>query len=219
MHEGITEGEKEVFKLISPEVMFDVGVRDDLSYYNIKPECEYHLFEPHKPFTDLLKKKLAKRVILNKYGLSDKQEKLTYYPNTQSFVYQEWEHTDVGLKYVTKTIDWYCKKNSIKKIDFLKIDTEGFDYKVLLGANKMMPNIKYIQFEYWDGVWKFKELLKNFELFLIKESKLLTAIRSLSNDKKYDQLLTPITNEVATFIDEVLIKVLGSGGNVLCKRK
>lgn len=48
------------------------------------------------------------------------------------------------------TLDEFCKKNNIDHIDFLKIDTEGNEYFVLLGAEKMISNhqIDIIQFEY-----------------------------------------------------------------------
>ena len=37
-----------------------------------------------------------------------------------------------------QTIDDYCDKNSIGQIDILKIDTQGFDYEVLKGAERML---------------------------------------------------------------------------------
>ena len=38
------------------------------------------------------------------------------------------------------TIDSYCKKNNISKIDFLKIDTEGYELNVLEGAVDMLSS-------------------------------------------------------------------------------
>ena len=42
----------------------------------------------------------------------------------------------------------YLENNSIKNIDFLKIDTEGYEYDVLLGLNKKILNTKIIMFEH-----------------------------------------------------------------------
>ena len=39
-------------------------------------------------------------------------------------------------------------ENNIQSIDFLKIDTEGYEMNVLLGFNDYLNNIKIIQFEY-----------------------------------------------------------------------
>ena len=48
-----------------------------------------------------------------------------------------------------KTIDKFVKKNKIKKIDFIKIDTEGSEYFILKGGLKTIEKFKpIIQFEY-----------------------------------------------------------------------
>lgn len=38
------------------------------------------------------------------------------------------------------TLDNYCLKNSIEKIDLIKIDTEGFEFYILKGASNMLIN-------------------------------------------------------------------------------
>ena len=38
--------------------------------------------------------------------------------------------------------------NKISKIDFLKIDTEGYEMKVLLGLEKEFKNVSIIMFEH-----------------------------------------------------------------------
>jgi FkbM family methyltransferase len=43
-------------------------------------------------------------------------------------------------KVVTMTIDAYCQKNGISQIDLLKVDVEGAEYQVLLGARKMLQD-------------------------------------------------------------------------------
>ena len=57
-------------------------------------------------------------------------------------------------KYVKKlsipcvSVDDYCEENEIDSIDFMKIDVEGGEIKVLQGSKKMFGRIKKIQFEY-----------------------------------------------------------------------
>ena len=45
-------------------------------------------------------------------------------------------------------LDDYISQNEIKKIDLLKIDTEGFELKVLKGLKKKNNLVKYIYFEH-----------------------------------------------------------------------
>lgn len=57
---------------------------------------------------------------------------------------------DVKEEVAVETLDGFCEKHSIKSIDFLKLDVEGNEYKVLSGAKKMINggNISFIQFEF-----------------------------------------------------------------------
>ncbi len=48
---------------------------------------------------------------------------------------------------ITRLSD-YLGDNAIKNIDFLKIDTEGYEYEVLLGLNKKILDTKIIMFEH-----------------------------------------------------------------------
>ena len=42
----------------------------------------------------------------------------------------------------------YLIKQKIKKVDFLKIDTEGSEFDVLIGAEKFLQKIHFIIFEH-----------------------------------------------------------------------
>jgi FkbM family methyltransferase len=208
----IPQEELEVFKSLKDiNIVFDVGCRTDTEYYDLRPDLEYHLFEPNPEFYNQIK--LTSNTIINNYGLGDKEEYVEYFPYIQSFSLVEWRGHG-GDKYLVKTLDSYGVVP-----DFLKIDTEGYDYKVLLGATKSLPLIKYIQFEYWDGVRKFAELLADYDLFLIKEPRLLASIRHVTQEEKYEQLLTPLTEDVIDLIDNKMIPKYGSGGNILAIHK
>jgi FkbM family methyltransferase len=40
------------------------------------------------------------------------------------------------------TIDDYCKKNNIEKLDFIKIDVDSYDFDLLKGAVKTLESLK-----------------------------------------------------------------------------
>ena len=53
-------------------------------------------------------------------------------------------------KIYVDTIDQFCKEHSINQINFLKMDVQGFEYKILQGAQTMLQEgkIGVIQFEF-----------------------------------------------------------------------
>ncbi len=46
------------------------------------------------------------------------------------------------------TLSDYLKQNKILKIDFLKIDTEGYEFNVLVGMGEYLQNVNLIMFEH-----------------------------------------------------------------------
>ena len=42
----------------------------------------------------------------------------------------------------------YVEENKIENIDFIKIDTEGYELEVLKGAKEILYKAKYILFEH-----------------------------------------------------------------------
>ena len=79
-------------------------------------------------------------------------------------------------------LDEFCAKNEIDNIDFLKIDTEGFELEVLQGAQSLLMNgkIKIIQFEFNEvNIIKrrflkdFYELLPDYQFYRIGTKKLI----------------------------------------------
>ena len=153
--------EIEWYKQIMPDldIVFDVGCRSDNIFYRLNPELDIHLFDP----TDYGKHKGK----YNQIALGEKKGELKYYPEYGSLHKREfkggkWAHlTHEFLIIQVDTVDNYCEENNIDHIDLLKIDAEGWDYQVLLGAINILQKIKYIQFEDWRGdqVENIKKLL------------------------------------------------------------
>ena len=59
--------------------------------------------------------------------------------------------------------------NAIKNIDFLKIDTEGYEYEVLLGLNKKILDTKIIMFEHhYDNMINKNYSFRDINKLLVK---------------------------------------------------
>ncbi len=113
-----------------------------------------HYFDPVETFIENLKKQknFNKIAYFNNFGLGEENKQLYYYPKYQSFYdrINSCKITDESNKILLniKTGYDYVVKNNIKNIDFLKIDTEGYELKVLEGFGDFIENISIIQFEY-----------------------------------------------------------------------
>lgn len=150
----ITNGELKFYNSIknSIKTIFDIGCRSDTLFNNFSGEVHY--FEPIKKFIDKLQlqKNSHSKSFYNNIGLSDIQSETYYYPKYQSFIdrYKSCKYSDAHNKILLKTIraDEYIEQNNIEEIDFVKIDTEGYEFKVLKGFGDKIYNVKIIQFEY-----------------------------------------------------------------------
>jgi FkbM family methyltransferase len=162
--EPMSQEELNRFKALKDiQVVFDIGTRTSLDYLAIRPDAEYHLFEPWPLFSEWLIEatKDKPNVIVNRFGLSDKEDTLTYDINRQAFIGGESPASKEGMQLNLQTLDWYVDTFNITRIDYLKIDAEGYDYKILKGGAKAIKLAKYIQYEYWDDPEEFKLLLGN----------------------------------------------------------
>ena len=77
---------------------------------------------------------------------------LAYYPKYQSFYdrIQSCRASDAANAIILKIIraDKYIEDNNIDSIDFVKIDTEGYEFEVIKGFSHHLKNVNIIQFEY-----------------------------------------------------------------------
>jgi FkbM family methyltransferase len=149
-----TNGEEKFFQLIKDniQVIFDVGCRSDSEFTTFSGDVHY--FDPIHAFIQELKAhpNSNKNAYFNVFGLGEENKELYYYPRYQSFFdrVNSCGVSDDSNK-ITLTIHTgkdYVINNDIKKIDFLKIDTEGYELHVLQGFGDFIENIQIIQFEY-----------------------------------------------------------------------
>lgn len=140
-------------------VIFDVGANlGDWSQYIINEykEIPYklYLFEPSlKTFEKLIQNiTVSENKFLYPLGLGDKEEKLNIYYNfagegSASILKKEGHYNE---EIEITTLDIFCQRHGIQTIDFLKMDVQGYEYNILLGAKEMLERqkIKVIQFEF-----------------------------------------------------------------------
>jgi FkbM family methyltransferase len=149
-----TNGEERFFLEIKDKinVIFDVGCRSDSEFVVFTGEVHY--FDPVNDFIEELKrvKNLNKCSYYNNFGLGKEDKHLYYYPRYQSFYdrVNSCHISDDSNKFLLeiKQAKDYIIQNNIENIDFLKIDTEGYELNVLQGFGEYLKNIKIIQFEY-----------------------------------------------------------------------
>jgi FkbM family methyltransferase len=143
--------------------IFDVGGNKGQSIRRFKrifPNSVINSFEPIKKIFDIIKKIfISKNIIINNCACGDKNtyrkfnvNKLSY---TSSFYELNKKNKRSNLfekKKIEKVkivkLDDYIKKNKIKYIDILKIDTQGYELKILKGTEKSLKTIKFIEIEY-----------------------------------------------------------------------
>ncbi len=100
------------------------------------------------------------------------------------------------IKFQVRTIslDSFCEKKKITKIELLKIDTEGHEFQVLKGGKKLLKETKIIQVEIMDKKKLFAKKFTRINNFLIKYNFKLLKIKNiwsvsmLSNIKAIDAL-------------------------------
>ena len=121
-------------------IIFDVGAnigRTTLRYRHAYPQAEIHAFEPvASTFLELEKNLSGTDIHIHRLALGAKPG-VGYIATTgDSRMRQVSDHAqEHALPVPVTTIDAFRQEHAIDHIGFLKIDTEGGDLEVLLGAN------------------------------------------------------------------------------------
>ncbi len=159
----MTNGELDFFKKHAADfhVVFDIGANKGdwtREALKINPKLDIFAFEPDPAMRAIFEaNKFSKNVRCENQGLGAKKERRILYlhkesPGMNSFVKRAlFKDSELAPEEVAvTTLDAYCAENHIGKIDFMKIDVEGFELDVLRGARAMIheKRISIIQFEY-----------------------------------------------------------------------
>jgi len=84
------------------------------------------------------------------YNRNAKLARMSSFYRRNNAVEQQFNTVPVPVSVQAQTLDSFCEKHSISRVDFVKIDTEGAELDVLRGAANLLheQRIKIIQFEY-----------------------------------------------------------------------
>ena len=125
-------------------------------------------------------KKLNINIKTSTSTFSDYNEE-SYWKKTKDFLLTGFNNSSIINSEIVQsiTLDNFCKKKIIKNIDLLKIDTEGHEFEVLLGAkNLLKKDIRYILIEFhFSKIYKdydknkIEKILKKNNFVLIKKFK------------------------------------------------
>ena len=138
--------------LIRPgAVVLDIGSNIGLfttSILNICPDATLHLFEPVKKYYDITVDKFkGQNVTINNVGLSNTTEEKFIYrdttnnPGWNTYIKEETQSTMSQEQTRLITLDTYCDTHKLTKIDFIKIDTEGYEAYILEGFFKTLAKL------------------------------------------------------------------------------
>ena len=150
----------------SNQVAFDVGANVGSTSKELLKHfkgCRIYAFEPHPITFKKLESNIASTRFFpvqlafsdvsgekNLYDYGDESVINSLTPNAQYAVRFDKKATELLI--VTKTIDEFCSEKAIQKIDILKVDTEGHDFNVIKGAERMLASnsITFVYFEFND---------------------------------------------------------------------
>jgi FkbM family methyltransferase len=197
-------------------VFFDVGSNEgnySLLLLNEFPNSVIYAFEAnHFTFKKMSESIVSKKINFFNIGLSSSIGKgLIYdYKNNAGS-----EHASVYKEVITEThesaecleinfekdtIDNFCYKKGIERINFIKVDTEGSEFDILQGGKQMIGNdkIDIIQFEFNEMnvvsrvfLKDYYDFLKNYNIYRIEFFGLvpLPKYRAVNEIFKYQNFL------------------------------
>jgi FkbM family methyltransferase len=167
------------------DLLIDVGFYLGEYYMNLDKKIKIMKvfgFEPNPETFAKVKKKFLKnkKVEILNFALgnisSTKEFNINFEPSSSSFnsidqssnyfkkknrilnIFR-FRKTNRSIQVKIKTLEEILVKNNVNEIDLMKIDTEGYEFKILKGLNKLISKVKVIHFEHhYDNM-----LIKNYK--------------------------------------------------------
>jgi len=175
---------EKVLSKIDQAIVFDVGASIGNHALRMSQYChKVYLFEPQARIAAYLQQTMSLNNIKNwqicPFGLSDQDETLPLYRNLESNVETSFVADLKAKHFATEEAkvcvgDRVVELNQLSRLDFIKIDVEGFEAKVIAGLSQSIQQFRPVIFMEWDKAItkrQFEEydlLDKLFGSYLIK---------------------------------------------------
>ena len=132
-----------------------------------------HSFEPFAPVREKLEEKIKVNCLTNvtvhKVGLGDARNTLSFLPpstnNTGTGSFCDAKENEEFIELEVHAADEYFESVSISKIDYLKMDIEGFEVHALKGMKNTLCKHRPICFLEWTQNTREKDMLNGVDLF------------------------------------------------------
>jgi FkbM family methyltransferase len=125
--------------LLTPRIIFDVGANVGQSAAKFRRRfagADIHCFEPSAQSVARIQARRLKRVQVHQIALGSAIATARLAEGHDPAIFHLSD--EGGAEVAVETLDSFCSKLGITRIDFLKIDTEGHDLEVLKGAAAML---------------------------------------------------------------------------------
>jgi len=166
-------------KITSDCVLVDVGANTGTYSSLLRkgfPKAKIYSFEPNPNTFKVLSKNCGDSVELINKGIGEAEGELNLYFDPDNLTSEQASSDPEILKTIAKaqnltsekiavtTLDQFVEEYNIAEIDFLKIDTEGFELEALKGAKSLLESNKIgiIQFEFNEVNVVKRRFLKDF---------------------------------------------------------
>lgn len=145
-------GAKEFLNTEEPKIILDCGANIgifSLWAYYLSPQSQIYAFEPTKSTRKLLEKNininsLHNNIVSHNLALGDRDAEIQIRTEvndlgTGNSLIDSGSHLGKNIvlqKVQMQTIDTFVRKHNLSKVNFIKIDTEGYEKQILQGARE-----------------------------------------------------------------------------------
>jgi len=113
-------------------------------------------------------KELADNIVLTEQPLYNKSNEILYLDHACADITTLTENKNKSKQYKSICIDDFVENNNIEKINFIKMDIEGYELRALQGATRTLkkhkPKLSIAAYHKYDDYYEIPKFLKNLNI-------------------------------------------------------